>query len=199
MRILNVGCGGSRIVTNKWENLDDLHSQLPPGSPARNALDSEPNYRNFVLLSEPMPYPDGEFNGVCLSHVLEHFDAQQGLQLLKDCRRVLMPEGIIVVSVPNATYFRNVSKLDRNETWPLLYQVSDPKNPIPTFEQAALWFDQHKVILNDDALWSYFDMAGFKRVLRWFDNEIGGTALLDEMNKALNRVPFSLVMSGVKG
>lgn len=200
MKILNVGCGGTRPKSLEWSNLDDLHPQLPEGTPARIALDGEPNYLNFQLLSEPMPFPDGEFDGILASHLLEHFDAQDGLKLLKDCHRLLKPGGVILISVPNATYFKEVFPMDRNEAWPQLYHVSDPKNPIPTFHQAALWFEQHKVILNDDALWSYLVMAGFHQILRWHDGTVENTGLaaLDEMGHHLNRIPFSLVMSARK-
>ena len=187
------------MVDEVWTNLDDLHSQLPEGTGARIALDQEINYVNFVLLSDPMPFEEGAFDGVNLSHVLGHFDAQDGLKLLKDCFRVLKPGGHILISVPNATYFRTVYPMDKNSTWPMLYEVSDPKNPIPTFHEAALWFDQHKAILTDDAVWSYLQMAGFQQIVRWFGCDVGGNEVLDALGGTLNRIPFSLVMSGRKG
>jgi len=39
---------------------------------------------------------------IFLHHVLEHFSYTDGLQLLRDCRRVLKPEGVMRIVVPDA-------------------------------------------------------------------------------------------------
>jgi len=52
-------------------------------------------------LRRPLPFPDNTFDVVYHSHTLEHFDAEQGLQLMRECHRVLTPRGIIRVVVPD--------------------------------------------------------------------------------------------------
>jgi len=192
VKFLNLGCGGQREQGDEWVNLDDLHSQLCPGTPERMKLDSEPNYVNYEIGYGPLPFRPETFDGVLMSHVLEHFDAQMGMYVMRLCHEVLKPGGVLLVSVPNASYFRDVYPDDRNENWERLFEVSDPANPIPTFFEAALWFSQHKVILTEDALWCYFIRAGFQ-IPASVD-----AAVLGPMSALLNRRKFSIEMLGIK-
>lgn len=198
MTILNVGAGAMRLP-RPFINLDNLREQLAVGTRERHMLDLEENYVEHTIGSSPLPFPDNSFTAVALFHCLEHFEAQEGLSLLKDILRVLEPGGRILVSVPDASYFRKVFQEDRNENWPRLFDVSDPPNPIPTWHEAALWFDQHRVILTEDAVWSYLTMAGYMGIERLdsFTLETDDDALR-AMHKELNRRIFSLVMKATK-
>jgi predicted SAM-dependent methyltransferase len=195
MRLLNLGCGYPRIEGEEWVNLDTLKAQLPPGSPELANLCAEQNYVEHDL-SQPLPFQDNEFDGVLASHVFEHFDAQEGLRIMRECHRVLKSGGVLLVSVPDASYFRKVYPEDRVANWPRLFGQTDPENPIPTFFEAALWFDQHKAILTEDALWCYFTMAGFD-VPRQFDG-IEWNDTERAMIPKLNRRKFSVEMLGYK-
>lgn len=84
MRFLNVGCGAT--FHPDWINLD-----AAPVSPAVRAHD----------IGKGLPFPDGHFRAVYASHVLEHFDPDDGLRLLRECRRVLEPGGIARIVVPD--------------------------------------------------------------------------------------------------
>lgn len=84
VKCLNLGCG-SRFHPD-WVNLD-----LHPSSRAVQQWD----------LQKEFPFPDGWFDVVYHSHVLEHFSQQNGLRFLERCRKVLRPEGIIRVVVPD--------------------------------------------------------------------------------------------------
>lgn len=192
MLFLNLGCGYPRIEGEEWINLDNLRSQLAEGTPERDGLDSEPNYIDHDLLGGPLPFERDSFDGVLASHVFEHVDAQSGLRIMEDCRRILKPGGVLLVSVPNASYFRRVYPQDRNNNWMNLFDVSDPNNPIPTFFQAALWFEQHLAILTEDALWCYLTRAGFKPAL------LAESQAPQQMTSKLNRRKFSLEMTGTK-
>lgn len=198
MKLLNLGCGGERQQGEEWINLDDLHSQLPEGTAAREDLDAETNYVNFVIGSGPLPFEDESVDGVLLSHVVEHFDAQDGLKLLLECHRILKHGGVVLVSVPDASYFRRVYPEDRNANWPRLFDVSDPANPIPTFFEAAIWFVQHKMIFTEDALWAFLTRAGFKSICTVANVAAGASDAADAMIRLLNRRKFSLEMAGVK-
>ena len=190
MKYLNLGAGGARIHEEGWINLDDLHSQLAPGTPERDALDREQNYVNHDVSSGLLPFGNDEFDGILASHFFEHFDAQEAVRIIRECKRVLKPGGGLLVSVPDASYFRKVYPEDCVENWPRLYEVTDPNNTIPTFFEAALFFEQHKQVLTEDSLWCLFTRGGF---------EIRGLCVgAPEMVKHLNRLPFSLVMSAVK-
>jgi len=200
MKLLNAGCGSTRPLNAEWTNLDDWEG-------GGHEID-EPNFVRHDMRN-PLPFEDNTFDGVLLSHVIEHMDCQDGLKLFREIRRVLKPGGCFMVSTPDASYFRKVYPEDRNENWPRLFDVSDPPNPIPTWLEAALWFDQHKVILTEDALWSYFVMAGFGEPVNirfWpkLDSitmdrpRKASEAVFSQLVAQLNRLKFSLIMSALK-
>lgn len=196
MKLLNLGCGDQRFPGDEWTNLDDLHSQFGLDRPERMTLDMEPNYFNYrVDPDSTLPFPDGHFDGILASHFFEHWDAQECLKIMKDCRRLLRDGGCLVVSVPDASYFRKVHAEDRNENWQRLFGVTDPGNPIPTWMEAALFFEQHKQVITEDALWCMLTDCGFRVFDRPRETPIPS---VDLIHYKLNRIPFSLVMVGIK-
>lgn len=82
--LLNLGCGDRRH--DDWVNAD-----LMPVAADVLAID----------LRKPLPFPDGSFEGVYASHVLEHLAPIEALALLRECRRVLRPKGTVRVVVPD--------------------------------------------------------------------------------------------------
>jgi predicted SAM-dependent methyltransferase len=185
--------------------VDSLHWQLPAGSPERCKLESEPRYIEWDL-AKGVPFLDNDLDGILLSHVLEHCDAQEGVKLLKECYRTLKPGGLLVISVPDASIFRSVDAEDRNENWERLWGVVDPKNPIPTWRTAALFFEQHKMVFTEDALWCFLREAGFESgtIMRMIkdpnipNNHWDNPTPLDIMSSELNRLKESLIMSATK-
>jgi len=83
-RLLNIGCGAT--FHPDWVNID-----AAPASPDVIAHD----------LASGLPFPDRHFQAVYASHVLEHFDPEGGMRLLRDCHRVLQPGGIARIVVPD--------------------------------------------------------------------------------------------------
>jgi predicted SAM-dependent methyltransferase len=202
MRLLNLGCGSTRPSEDYWTNLDNLREQHAIGSPERETLDAEPNYIEHDILAAPLPFDENTFDAIALFHCLEHFEAQDGWKLMQNCSHVLKPGGCLMVSVPDASYFRAVDGEDRNENWPRLFGQADPRNPIPTFRQAALFFEQHRVILTEDALWCYFRQAGFEanRIERVIHDVswVASSVPMASVYQLLSRQLFSLVMVGTK-
>lgn len=97
-RLLDVGCGDGRFLARMrdlgWE-VEGV--DFDPAAAAR-ARERGLEVRGGTL--EEAAYPDGRFDAVTLSHVVEHvFDPRA---LLSECRRVLAPGGRLVVVTPNA-------------------------------------------------------------------------------------------------
>jgi SAM-dependent methyltransferase len=84
MKYLNLGCGGR--FHPDWENVD-----FSPVAPNVRAHD----------LRNGIPYPDGTFDVVYNSHVLEHFSKHAAPAFLRECYRVLSPGGVLRVAVPD--------------------------------------------------------------------------------------------------
>jgi 2-polyprenyl-3-methyl-5-hydroxy-6-metoxy-1,4-benzoquinol methylase len=97
-RILDVGCGnGNRLVSFQKLGWDAEGQEVDPNaaSEARN-VSGVPVHLGPL---EEVGFPDASFDVVTGSHVIEH--AYDPVSLLKECRRILRPEGILVITTPN--------------------------------------------------------------------------------------------------
>ncbi len=84
MRLLNIGCGDT--FHPQWVNLD-----ASPADPSVTAWD----------LRRGLPFEDNSFAAVYGSHVLEHLESVAAIRLLRECHRILKPEGIVRLAVPD--------------------------------------------------------------------------------------------------
>lgn len=84
MRLLNLGCG--HRYHPGWVNVDFRST-----GPGVLALD----------LHRSLPFGDREFDAVYHSHLLEHLPKSQAPIFLRECWRVLKPEGFLRVAVPD--------------------------------------------------------------------------------------------------
>lgn len=214
MKLGNLACGAVRPQGEEWWNVDTLRSVLSPGTPERQQLDSEPRYIEANLETDGVPFEDGSMDSLLLSHALEHFDCQAGVKIMQDCHRALNPGGVLLVSVPDASYFRKVHHEDTVENAERLFgEPIFAGDGETTFFGYGLWNRHHKAILSEDALWAYFRRAGFREAYkvnfgRWLPNTqefsldpplpIAGYEAFMEMVPLLNRLPFSLVMAAQK-
>ncbi len=95
----NLGCAWT-MRHHGWENIDVL--DLKQFSQANGY-----KFRQWDLKTG-LPWKTGEVDLFFLSHVLEHLSYQDGLRLLKECRRCAKPEtGAIRVIVPDAGMLLN--------------------------------------------------------------------------------------------
>lgn len=83
-RLLNLGCGSR--YREGWTNVD-----ITSSDPSIIAHD----------LRQRLPFDDQSFDLVYHSHVLEHFDRNAARVFLRECFRVLRPDGLIRVAVPD--------------------------------------------------------------------------------------------------
>ncbi|EQB39194.1 hypothetical protein M947_08555 [Sulfurimonas hongkongensis] len=84
MRLINLGCGNK--YHKDWENFD---------------FKSNSEYVKVHNLLEKLPFEDSSVDVVYSSHVLEHFQKCDASRFLKECYRVLKPDGIIRIVVPD--------------------------------------------------------------------------------------------------
>lgn len=195
MKLLNLGAGSVR-PGEPFTNVDSLHGLLAPGTPERDQLDRESNYVEHDI-RQPLPFPDNQFDGVLLSHCLEHFDAIKGAALLKEIFRVLMPSGILMVSVPDASYHRHVYERDNKKNAMKLFGEWIPElEPKQTFLEYALFFSDHRQVFAEDSLWATLTNSKFSNIHKVdpVEHKPSGNEAVDSMWVHLNRRMFSLVM-----
>lgn len=83
---LHLGCGPNPI--DGWLNTD----VRPTGQTVR--LDA----------ARPFPLPDESFDYAFSEHMFEHLDYEEGRSMLRECRRILRPGGILRLTVPTLDF-----------------------------------------------------------------------------------------------
>lgn len=203
MKLLNLCCGSVRPASTEdvqWINVDDLRHCLPLGTPERENLDRETNYRDRNVVCEGLTPEMEQCDGILMSHCVEHWTCSVAAVVMSDCHRALKPGGVLLVSVPDASYFRKVHHEDTAENAERLFgEPIFAGDGETTFFGYGLWNRHHKAILGEDALWAYFVRAGFTRgTVRLNMREPDFMEPLASMVPLLNRLPFSLVMAAQK-
>lgn len=85
MKCINLGCGKKYIVDPRWENIDFVKGE---------------NIRAVNIL-EGLPYKDNSIDVIFSSHMLEHFTKSEAERHIRECYRVLKPNGILRIVVPD--------------------------------------------------------------------------------------------------
>ncbi|TAJ25784.1 MAG: class I SAM-dependent methyltransferase [Reyranella sp.] len=101
-RVLDVGCGPGTFIGNYLDGIDALGVDL---SAAQVAYASEtygtPTHR-FVAQPVGALAATGErFDAVTMIELIEHLAPEDAVRLLTDVRKLLSPDGLLVVTTPN--------------------------------------------------------------------------------------------------
>jgi predicted SAM-dependent methyltransferase len=138
---------GAQVRTEGWEALDAI------GGPGVDHVQDARNLGAFA---------DGTFEQIYASHIVEHFDYNQELVLtLREWCRVLVPGGLLCVSVPDLDVLARLF-LDRKGL-----TVADRHLVMRMiFGGHADRFDYHVVGLNDEFLYGYLVNGGFVGIQR---------------------------------
>lgn len=102
--LLDCGCGDARLLLllqrKGWQRLYGCDWKLPENG------DTDPEYESIALSQCDLnaagltPYADHSFATVICSEVLEH--VENPARTLRDIARVMAPDGVLIVTVPNA-------------------------------------------------------------------------------------------------
>jgi SAM-dependent methyltransferase len=98
-RLLDVGCSSGAFLAAAARMGFQVAGVEPSPEAAETARHA--GFRVFSGLLEEARYPEGGFDAVSLIEVVEHLRDPRAL--LTECRRILRPGGIAMVSTPNAT------------------------------------------------------------------------------------------------
>jgi predicted SAM-dependent methyltransferase len=150
-RKLHLGCGPHALAG--WENFD-----LQP-HPGVMALD----------LSKELPFDTESVDFIFTEHFIEHLDYETGFYFLKQCYRVLHPDGVLRVSTPNLkTLIRDYE--DKNvERYKGTWEPTTPCRMVN--EGMRLW--GHQFIYDWHELWVSLYNSGFRGITtgsRWHES-----------------------------
>src|SRR6266853_6365646 len=88
---VHLGCGPD--IRSGWLNIDlALNGVEPPSS-------GNATFINYDL-RRTLPLADESCDLIYSAHFLEHLEYKHGLQLLRECYRLLRPGGVIRISLP---------------------------------------------------------------------------------------------------
>ena len=149
---LNLGCG--RYPLPGWFNTD-LHPR--PGV-------------YFLDARRPLPFRDQGVAYIYCEHFLEHLNLDEGQHLLRECRRILKPGGVLRISTPDLQKVIN-TYLDTNPAVSLEVVLRRHQGMIPhAILSPALFFNDkmrswgHRLIYDQALLEYVLRDAGFERV-----------------------------------
>ncbi|GBU25056.1 glycosyl transferase [Fibrobacteria bacterium R8-3-H12] len=123
-------------------------------------------------LRDGIPFPKDSVSKIYSSHFLEHLTFRECQIFLQECLRVLVPNGIFSICVPNAriyieAYIKN-EKLDDSK-----FYISGFNNTtkIDYVNYMAYMDGHHKYMFDEENILCILAKAGFREVkLRCFDN-----------------------------
>jgi SAM-dependent methyltransferase len=215
LKKLHLGCGSK--TPEGWLNLDGSWnawlakyphirkllryiSIVPP-----QLLDIPVSPNIFVHdVSKSLPFSDNYFSCIYASHLLEHLYLEEGKNLLKECYRILVPNGVLRMVVPDLKtlileYIEDVAisndsidtmnradKLNRK----LLFRCPQPPsgNIVYRIYTALKDLHSHKWMYDADSLITYFKWAGFidVREMQLHHSRIDGIEQVEDPARVLN-------------
>lgn len=126
----------------------------------------------YVDAMSNYPFPDGSFHYIFAEHLIEHLPWEGGLNMLRECHRVLAPGGKIRIVTPNlARYFHMLNSAADGETRKFIDTSRRlfgwPDTPV----MAAYVFNKsmrewgHQFIYDPATLKKTLELAGFKQIM----------------------------------
>jgi SAM-dependent methyltransferase len=155
MRNLEIG-PGRRKLGSDWVTMDCV---MRPG-----VVDKVHDLREV-----PLPFKDGAFDLVYLSHVLEHVEWTKTHEVLLEIHRILAPGGKVEIWVPDlrklvAAYLDNT--LIKNDGW---YRYNEDRDPVRWFNGRLFTYGPgeenfHRAAFDEPFLTRCLRAAGFKAI-----------------------------------
>jgi 2-polyprenyl-3-methyl-5-hydroxy-6-metoxy-1,4-benzoquinol methylase len=102
-RILEIGVGGGGAgrhlaAGNRLFSMDIVHVYL-------RQLDSRTSGCSTANACQ-IPFRDGSFDAVYAGELIEHLTQDDGMRMVLEIRRILVPSGMMVLTTPNPGYIR---------------------------------------------------------------------------------------------
>jgi predicted SAM-dependent methyltransferase len=114
---------------------------------------------HWLDLRSPLPFPDSSVLVAYTSHTLEHLYPEEALRLLREIRRVLRPDGVARVGVPDVSHFFKIAQGDAQSGWPRLFD-----DPVGQAVNYLFCDGQHRYAYNHAILARFAELAGFSKV-----------------------------------
>lgn len=114
-----------------------------------------------VDVRQGLPYDTGSVHALYSSHMLEHLSYDEGLRFLRECRRVIRPDGVMRLLVPDAQLLLNRFADPRG--FDEFDEINDEceRAATPLGKLHALLLANHLAVYDEETLRDLLDRAGF--------------------------------------
>lgn len=175
---LHLGCGGR--VFSGWLNGDiNLRSDC------------------YVDVTKKLPFKDGSADFIYSEHLVEHLEYPQAKEFLKECYRVLKPNGILRTAMPDLDFFIKgcLPENQDAETYKKFVQhknqIYRDRQKLPANMNTALnlicRMHTHKYVYQDKTFIELLEEIGFKNIQRVKPGESEFPELSNLENNPRNR------------
>lgn len=108
-RLLDVGCGDGDFASLVADRFEELHGVDFAGVALERARARGVRTETVDLDKDSLPYADGFFDAVACLDVVEH--VYDPVRLMRECRRVIAPDGRFVITTVNMRYLKYLLSL----------------------------------------------------------------------------------------
>jgi len=115
-------------------------------------------------LRHPLPFSSDSFLAIFCEHVLEHLTKPDAADLVRECRRILQPGGVIRLSTPDAERFLRSYATDRSFLFHPGFAEA-VEMPLDRINLMMREFGQHLWVYDADSLVFLLQRAGFSKVI----------------------------------
>ncbi len=177
MKKLQIGCGN--VYLNGWINSDILYIK---------------NLDIVFDATKKFPFFDKTFRFIFAEHFIEHLTEEQALLFLKECYRILIPNGALRLSTPNLDW-----------VWITHYQLyvdEERKRHNAKILNRAFYGWGHKNLYNNVTICDILKEAGFDKInfFKYGESEIEELKNLEKHPKDedTEELPCVLILQAYK-
>jgi 2-polyprenyl-3-methyl-5-hydroxy-6-metoxy-1,4-benzoquinol methylase len=146
-RLLDIGCGPGTFIGNYLEGVEALGLDLSPSQIGyATSTYGSARHRFSTRTLADLETAGERFDAVTTIELIEHLSPDAAIELLAQARRLLTPEGVLVVTTPN---YRSL--------WPLIELGVNAKSPVN-------YIEQHINKYGDGLLRAHLSAAGYREI-----------------------------------
>ena len=111
----------------------------------------------------PYPWEDNSIEAIHSSHVIEHLNKQDGINMVKECYRILEPGGVLTLCCPGMDqYISRLLKNDFSDVRPHIITTLDTLVGELNHEEYHM---SHRYLFNKDTIELWLLKAGFTNII----------------------------------
>lgn len=191
---INLGCGSH--IPNGWVNVDYALGAWVAKLPVFSIINKKFKIINFDWsekifmhdLRKKFPWEDNSVDVVYSSHTLEHLSKSEGQHFLTECHRVLKPNGIIRIIVPDLRAIANKymqGEIPADEMLDELYvSYESPNDGVLKQKLAPFIRFPHKCMYDTPTLLRIMSEIGFEVASKHaFESEIDDVRMIEHSDR----------------